>query len=148
MNFNKRYQNTKKICIYIGIMTIFENFNDLLRFWKLNFITFYHSNFSMIVCKLKKMKCSNLCEIKTDFRFVFQMLSCKSKFQNTSRLRFDAAFFQYFEFAKRHYKMYVFTFSICVYLQFLTFFPRKEMRRYVFGSPIWISSFKIYWQIP
>ncbi len=23
----------------------------------------------MIVCKLRKMKCSSLCEIKTDFRF-------------------------------------------------------------------------------
>ncbi len=69
VNFNKRYQNTKKIGIYVGIMATFGNFNDLLRFWKFNSVIFYHNNFSMIVCKLRKMKCSSLCESKTNFWF-------------------------------------------------------------------------------
>ncbi len=30
VNFNKRYQNTKKISVYIGIIAILGNFNDLL----------------------------------------------------------------------------------------------------------------------
>ncbi len=69
VNFNKRYQNTKKISIYIAIMAVLGDFNDLLRFEKLNFVIFYHTNFSMIVCKFRKIKYSSLCEISTELIF-------------------------------------------------------------------------------